>query len=117
MDNTDIFIKPEHQQTEEQPPEKPRKNQRKPMTPERKEILLENLRKGRAKYKQQALAIKEQLKTDNNEVVNDIKPNTTEQHKEIKYNSKADIDELKQTLNELKEMLNKFKKEEKPNKK
>jgi len=113
MDNTDIFIKPEYQQTEEPPPENPRKKQRKPMTPERKEILLENLRKGREKYKQQALAKKEQLNSDNNEVVNDIKPNTTEPHIEIKYNPKADIDELKEKLRELKEMLNKTKKRKK----
>ena len=48
MDNTDIFIK------DTEPEEKPRKKQRKPMTEDRKAILLENLRKGREKYKQLA---------------------------------------------------------------
>jgi hypothetical protein len=83
------------------------------MTPERKEILLENLRKGRAKYKQKALEKKEQLNRNNNEEVNSVKPDNTEPHKEIKYNPKADIDELKETLKELKEMLNKTKTEQK----
>ena len=95
MDNTDIFIKPT------EPEEKQRKKQRKPMTEDRKALLLENLRKGREKNKQLAKEKKEKL----------IEPD--EPKKDIKYNTKADIDELKETLRELKEMLNKSKKEEK----
>ena len=95
MDNTEIFIQPT------EPEEKPRKKQRAPMTEDRKAILLENLRKGREKYKQLAKEKKEKA----------TEPD--EPKKEIKYNPKADIDELKETLRELKEMLNKSKKEEK----
>jgi len=71
------------------------------MTEDRKALLLENLRKGREKNKQLAKEKKEKL----------IEPD--EPKKDIKYNTKADIDELKETLRELKEMLNKSKKEEK----
>ena len=49
MDSQDIFIKPQ-EQIQDQIQEKTKKKQKKPMTPERKEVLLENLRKGRAKY-------------------------------------------------------------------
>ena len=108
MDSQDIFIKPQ-EQNQDQIQEKAKRKQRKPMTPERKEVLLENLRKGRAKYKEQALARKAKV----NET-NDNTNITTDTNKEmpIKYNPKADIDELKETLRELKEMINKTKREE-----
>jgi len=94
----DIFIKPTKEEEKPTKEDITRKKQKKPMTEEIKKALLENLKKGREKYKRLALEKREKKKED-------------EEH--INYNPKADIDELKETLKQLKEMLNKTKKEEK----